>query len=297
MKKEQIKGSLSLFLAAIIWGAAFVAQSVGMDYVGPFTFNCVRTLIGGIVLIPCIAFLNRGKVRKKTNFTEKKRLLLGGICCGVALATGSTLQQFGIMYTTVGKAGFITALYIIVVPFFSLFLGKKLSPKIGISVVLAVIGLYLLCMTGSLSLGKGDLLVCACACVFALHILVIDHYSPLVDGVKMSCIQFFTCALLNTILMFLFEDVTMHNIIAGCAPILYAGLLSSGAGYTLQIIGQKGMNPTVASILLSMESVFSVLAGWVILGQSLTIKEGLGCVFMFIAIIIAQLPDKKTIQN
>ena len=182
-------------------------------------------------------------------------------------------------------------------PCSSLFLGKKLSPKIGISVVLAVIGLYLLCMTGSLSLGKGDLLVCACACVFALHILVIDHYSPLVDGVKMSCIQFFTCALLNTIPMFLFEDVTMHNIMSGCAPILYAGLLSSGAGYTLQIIGQKGMNPTVASILLSMESVFSVLAGWVILGQSLTIKEGLGCVLMFIAIIIAQLPDKKTIQN
>ena len=207
------------------------------------------------------------------------------------------LQQFGIQYTTVGKAGFITALYIIVVPFFSLFLGKKLGPKIGISVVLAVIGLYLLCMTGSLSLGKGDLLVCVCACVFALHILVIDHYSPLVDGVKMSCIQFFTCALLNTIPMFLFEDVSMHNIIAGCAPILYAGLLSSGAGYTLQIIGQKGMNPTVASILLSMESVFSVLAGWVILGQSLTIKEGLGCVLMFIAIIIAQLPDKKNIHN
>ena len=152
-------------------------------------------------------------------------------------------------------------------------------------------------MTGSLSLGKGDLLVCACACVFALHILVIDHYSPLVDGVKMSCIQFFTCALLNTIPMFLFEDVSMHNIMIGCAPILYAGLLSSGAGYTLQIIGQKGMNPTVVSILLSMESVFSVLAGWVILGQSLTIKEGLGCVLMFIAIIIAQLPDKKTIQN
>ena len=125
MKKEQIKGSLSLFLAAIIWGAAFVAQSVGMDYVGPFTFNCVRTLIGGIVLIPCIAFLNRGKVRKKTNFTEKKRLLLGGICCGVALATGSTLQQFGIMYTTVGKAGFITAFYIIIVPILGLFLGKK----------------------------------------------------------------------------------------------------------------------------------------------------------------------------
>ena len=143
MKKEQIKGSLSLFLAAIIWGAAFVAQSVGMDYVGPFTFNCVRTLIGGIVLIPCIAFLNRGKVRKKTYFTEKKRLLLGGICCGVALATGSTLQQFGIMYTTVGKAGFITAFYIIIVPILGLFLGKKCGLSVWISVVIALAGLYL----------------------------------------------------------------------------------------------------------------------------------------------------------
>ena len=159
MKKEQIKGSLSLFLAAIIWGAAFVAQSVGMDYVGPFTFNCVRTLIGGIVLIPCIAFLNRGKVRKKTYFTEKKRLLLGGICCGVALATGSTLQQFGIMYTTVGKAGFITAFYIIIVPILGLFLGKKCGLSVWISVVIALAGLYFLCITDGFSIGKGDIYV------------------------------------------------------------------------------------------------------------------------------------------
>ena len=171
MKKEQIKGSLSLFLAAIIWGAAFVAQSVGMDYVGPFTFNCVRTLIGGIVLIPCIAFLNRGKVRKKTNFTEKKRLLLGGICCGVALATGSTLQQFGIMYTTVGKAGFITALYIVLVPIFGIFLKKKAGVRIWISVAISVAGLYLLCITDKLVLAKGDILVLLCAVVFTIHIL------------------------------------------------------------------------------------------------------------------------------
>lgn len=285
------KNHLLLLLTAFIWGCAFVAQSAGMDYVGPFTFTALRSYLGGLVLLPLIYFFDH-----TMDFKDKK-LWAGGIACGIVLGLASALQQFGIQYTTVGKAGFITALYIIVVPFFSLFLGKKLSPKIGISVVLAVIGLYLLCMTGSFSLGKGDLLVCACACVFALHILVIDHYSPLVDGVKMSCIQFFTCALLNTIPMFLFEDVSMHNIMVGCVPILYAGLLSSGAGYTLQIIGQKGMNPTVASILLSMESVFSVLAGWVILGQSLTIKEGLGCVLMFIAIIIAQLPYKKSIQN
>ena len=208
------KNHLLLLLTAFIWGCAFVAQSAGMNYVGPFTFTALRSYLGGLVLLPLIYFFDH-----TMDFKDKK-LWAGGIACGIVLGLASALQQFGIQYTTVGKAGFITALYIIVVPFFSLFLGKKLSPKIGISVVLAVIGLYLLCMTGSLSLGKGDLLVCACACVFALHILVIDHYSPLVDGVKMSCIQFFTCALLNTIPMFLFEDVSMHNIMVGCAPIL-----------------------------------------------------------------------------
>lgn len=167
MKKEQIKGSLSLFLAAIIWGAAFVAQSVGMDYVGPFTFNCVRTLIGGIVLIPCIAFLNRGKVRKKTYFTEKKRLLLGGICCGVALATGSTLQQFGIMYTTVGKAGFITAFYIIIVPILGLFLGKKCGLSVWISVVIALAGLYFFMHYGRIfDWKRGYLCIFRCNCIF-----------------------------------------------------------------------------------------------------------------------------------
>ena len=176
MKKEQIKGSLIIILAAIIWGAAFVAQSVGMDYVGPFTFNCVRTLIGGIVLIPCIAFLNRGKVKKKTNFTEKKRLLLGGICCGIALATGSTLQQFGIMYTTVGKAGFITACYIVIVPLLGVFLHKKIGWKVWLAVGIALVGLYFLCITESLSIGKGDLYVLFGALVFSLHILVIDSF-------------------------------------------------------------------------------------------------------------------------
>lgn len=282
------KNHFLLLLTAFIWGCAFVAQSAGMDYVGPFTFTALRSYLGGLVLLPLIYFFDH-----TMNFKDKK-LWAGGIACGIVLGLAKVpCNSLVFMYTTVGKAGFITALYIIVVPFFSLFLGKKLSPKIGISVVLAVIGLYLLCMTGSLSLGKGDLLVCACACVFALHILVIDHYSPLVDGVKMSCIQFFTCALLNTIPMFLFEDVSMHNIMAGCAPILYAGLLSSGAGYTLQIIGQKGMNPTVASILLSMESVFSVLAGWMILGQSLTIKEGWAVYLCLSRLLLHSCQTKK----
>lgn len=292
MKKEQIKGSLSLFLAAIIWGVAFVAQSVGMDYVGPFTFNCVRTLIGGIVLIPCIAFLNRGKVRKKINFTEKKRLLLGGICCGVALATGSTLQQFGIMYTTVGKAGFITAFYIIIVPILGLFLGKKCGLSVWISVVIALAGLYFLCITDGFSIGKGDIYVFLGAIAFSIHILVIDYFTQFNDGVKMSCIQFFVCGILCFVPMMLFEHPEISMILLAWKPILYAGVMSCGVAYTLQIVGQKNMNPTVASLILSLESVTSVIAGFLVLHQNLSHRELIGCGLMFIAIVLAQLPQK-----
>lgn len=292
MKKEQIKGSLLLFLAAIIWGVAFVAQSVGMDYVGPFTFNCVRTLIGGIALIPCIVFLNRGKVKKKTNFTEKKRLLLGGICCGIALATGSTLQQFGIMYTTVGKAGFITAFYIIIVPILGLFLGKKCGLSVWISVVIALAGLYFLCIMDGFSIGKGDIYVFLGAIAFSIHILVIDHFTQFNDGVKMSCIQFFVCGILCFVPMMLFEHPEISVILLAWKPILYAGVMSCGVAYTLQIVGQKNMNPTVASLILSLESVTSVIAGFLVLHQNLSHRELIGCGLMFIAIVLAQLPQK-----
>lgn len=292
MKKEQIKGSLLLFLAAIIWGIAFVAQSVGMDYVGPFTFNCVRTLIGGIVLIPCIVFLNRGKVKKKTNFTEKKRLLLGGICCGIALATGSTLQQFGIMYTTVGKAGFITAFYIIIVPILGLFLGKKCGLSVWISVVIALAGLYFLCIMDGFSIGKGDIYVFLGAIAFSIHILVIDYFTQFNDGVKMSCIQFFVCGILCFVPMMLFEHPEISVILLAWKPILYAGVMSCGVAYTLQIVGQKNMNPTVASLILSLESVTSVIAGFLVLHQNLSHRELIGCGLMFIAIVLAQLPQK-----
>lgn len=292
MKKEQIKGSLLLFLAAIIWGVAFVAQSVGMDYVGPFTFNCVRTLIGGIVLISCIVFLNRGKVKKKTNFTEKKRLLLGGICCGIALATGSTLQQFGIMYTTVGKAGFITAFYIIIVPILGLFLGKKCGLSVWISVVIALAGLYFLCIMDGFSIGKGDIYVFLGAIAFSIHILVIDHFTQFNDGVKMSCIQFFVCGILCFVPMMLFEHPEISVILLAWKPILYAGVMSCGVAYTLQIVGQKNMNPTVASLILSLESVTSVIAGFLVLHQNLSHRELIGCGLMFIAIVLAQLPQK-----
>lgn len=293
MKREQVRGSLLLLLAASIWGSAFVSQSVGMEYVGPFTFNCVRSLIGGIVLIPCIAFLNRGKSKKKMTASEKKRLLLGGICCGIALTTGSTLQQFGIMYTTVGKAGFITAFYIIIVPILGMFLGKKCGMSVWISVVIALAGLYFLCITDGFSIGKGDIYVFLCALAFSVHILVIDYFTQFNDGVKMSCIQFFICGIICFVPMMLFEHPEIGTILLAWKPILYAGVMSCGVAYTLQIVGQKHMNPTVASLILSLESVTSVIAGFFVLHQNLSQRELIGCVLMFIAIILAQLPQKK----
>ena len=298
MKIEQMRNSFILLLTATIWGVAFVAQSVGMEYVGPFTFNCVRNIIGGIVLIPCIFLLGKLNGQKKVtlmpeNKEERKTLLLGGVLCGIFLCAASNMQQIGILYTTVGKAGFITACYIIIVPIMGMFLGKKTGIGVWISVVFAVIGLYLLCMTDSLSFGKGDLYVLFCAVLFAGHIMVIDYFAPKVDGVKMSCIQFFVCGILSGVLMLIFEEPSLGALFAAKVPILYAGVLSCGVAYTLQIIGQKNMNPTVASLILSLESCISVLAGWIILHQALSGRELLGCVVMFAAIILAQLPSKN----
>ncbi len=296
MKQSSAKNLCLLFVAALIWGTAFVAQSVGMDHIGPFTFNAVRSLVGGIALIPVILFFNRRKSpeRRETERANRKTLLLGGVCCGLALGVASCLQQVGIQYTTVGKAGFITALYIVIVPILGLFFHKKVGVKLWVSVVVAILGLYLLCMSGSLRLSWGDFLVLLCALCFSAHIMVIDYFSPKVDGVAMSCIQFFVAAVFSAVLMLAVEGVPdPHAVAISWMPILYTGVLSSGVGYTLQIIGQKGVNPTVASLVLSLESVISVLAGWIILGQSMSSREILGCVLMFGAIILAQLPERK----
>lgn len=315
MNKFVIRQSLLLLLTATIWGVAFVAQSVGMEYIGPFTFNAVRNFIGAVVLLPCIAFLSRikssgtpedgtGAVRQEVSKTidfrtkfkngEYKTLITGGVCCGVLLCVASNLQQFGIQYTTVGKAGFITAMYIVLVPILGIFLRKKAGAKVWLAVGIAVVGLYLLCMTGgSFSLQKGDLLVLACAVVFSVHILVIDYFSPKVNGVAMSCIQFFVCGLLSAAGMLLFEEPQWSQIVAAWVPVLYAGVMSCGVAYTLQIVGQKGMNPTAASLILSLESAVSLLAGWLILDQRLTDRELIGCVLMFAAIILVQLPERK----
>ncbi len=300
----RLKNATMLMLAAFIWGTAFVAQSVGMDHLGPFTFNGVRNFIGAAALLPCIWFLDRLNAKeqpadrlkqpepRRNDPKEKKDLITGGIACGVVLFTASSLQQVGLQYTTVGKAGFITACYIIIVPVCGIFLHKKIAGKVWIAVALSLAGLYLLCITEKFAVGRGDLLVFLCALVFSVHIMVIDYFSPKVDGVKMSCIQFFVCGVLSLIPMFVLENPQMAAIIKSWVPILYAGVLSSGVAYTLQIVGQKNVNPAIASLILSLESCFSVLAGWAILKQQLSEREAIGCVLMFAAIILAQLPEK-----
>lgn len=318
MKKQQIplKNSLILLLTATIWGIAFVAQSEGGDAVGPFTFNATRSIIGSLVLIPVIFLLNKINPQNDTNseetaasasgsannngasaggnlFTRNKTLILGGIACGICLCLASNFQQLGIQYTSVGKAGFLTACYIIIVPILGLFMKKKCSPFIWVAVVMALVGLYLLCITDGFSIGKGDILVLICAVLFSLHILVIDYFSPKVDGVKMSCIQFLVCGILTAIPAIILEHPQLSAFHGAWGAILYAGVMSCGVAYTLQIVGQKNMNPTVASLILSLESCISVLAGWIILGQKLSTREIIGCIIMFGAIILAQLPQKE----
>ena len=298
---KKAKNNLLLVLTALIWGCAFVAQSVGVDYVGPFTFNSVRNILGGLTLLPVILIRERVEKKEvkdeKQKKNERKTLIIGGICCGFFLAVASSLQQIGLIYTTAGKAGFITALYILIVPLLGLLIGKKVGVKVWMGVALAVLGMYCLCITEGFAIAKGDILVMMCAFVFSLHILVIDYFSPKVDGVKMSCIQFWVCGILCAIPMFLTETPQIGQILSAWLPIAYAGILSCGVAYTLQIIAQKNVDPTVASLLLSLESVFAVLAGGIILHESLSLKEAAGCALVFAAIILAQLPDKKKLNE
>ena len=290
------KNAAILMLTAFIWGTAFVAQSVGMDYLGPFTFNGVRSLIGSAALLPCIWLLQILNKKEGTVKEEgsRKDLIIGGIACGLLLFAASSLQQIGIQYTSAGKAGFITAFYIVIVPVLGIFLHKKIGWKVWIAVLLALAGLYFLCITEKFTIGKGDIFIFLCALVFSLHIMVIDHFSPMVDGVKMSCIQFLVCGIVSIPFMVLTETPRLDAMLAGWFPLVYAGVFSCGVAYTLQIVGQKNVNPAIASLILSLESCFSVLAGWMILGERLSVRESAGCILMFAAIILAQLPDKKT---
>ena len=295
MKQNTLRYSLLLLLTAAIWGFAFVAQSVGMDYVQPFTFTAARSLIGGIVLLPFI-FIRAQKAGRTSEEKSAswKQALPGGIICGVLLCIASNLQQIGIQYTTVGKSGFITAMYIVLVPVLGIFFHKKTGIRVWISVALAVCGLYLLCMTGgSFRLQRGDLYTLCCALMFSLQILAVDHFAPLADNVMLACIEFFTCGICSILPAFLLEHPQMHLLLAAWLPILYAGVCSNGIAYTLQFFAQRGLPPAAASILMSMESVFSLLAGFLILHERLSSRELIGCVLMFSAIILVQLKGKE----
>lgn len=290
-------GIAMLASASFIWGTSLVAQSLGMNHVGPFTFNAVRFFVGGVSLLLVMSL--SGFMRRKRKggvFTpsplryRRDLLLAGGTCCGVVLFFAASLQQVGILYTSVGKAGFITALYILFVPVLGVILGRRPPKRVWGCVGMALTGMYLLCINESLSLNKGDMYILLCAAATAVHIMLIDHFSPLVDGVKLSCVQFFICSFFSGVLAVAFELPDLAAIFKGWASILYTGVLSCAVAYTFQTLGQKEVAPVLASLILSLEAVFAILAAWAVLGEVLTLREVLGCVLVFTAIAAVKSP-------
>lgn len=289
---KRIKGEFLLIITAIIWGTSFVTQKLGMNYVEPLTFGAARFLLGSLVLIPVILIFSKknddSSKEDKTNYLNKD-LILGGALCGVAIFLGASLQQWGIVYTTAGKAGFITALYIILVPILGLFLHKKVGKLTWIGVLLATVGLYLLSIKQGFAIEKGDAIVLAGTIFWAMHILIVDAFVEKVDGLKLSCVQFFVAGILSAIAAFILETPSLATILSAYGPILYTAFMVVGVAYTLQIIGQKSTSPTIAAIILSMESLFAVISGAIFLKEVMSIREIIGCVLMFIAVIIAQI--------
>ena len=298
---NNLKYSLLIVFAAFIWGSAFVAQSIGMDYIGPFTFNSIRFIIGGIVLLPVIMIMER--LKKKTGREPSETLpfksyLQGGMICGTILCIASSLQQYGIQFTTAGKSGFITALYVIFVPLFGLFLHKRPTWIMWLGAVLSVAGMYMLCVSETMTINFGDLLTLICAVFFACHIISIGHFAHKLDGILLSCIQFFTAGIISGLVALFTETADPGNIISASLPILYAGVLSCGVAYTLQAVAESKVDPVLCSILFSLESVFSVLTAWIVLGEKLTLNEITGCILVFAAVLIVQLaPNKNSGRN
>lgn len=294
---KQLRGSLSLLLATLIWGSTFVAQSVGMDHVGPFTFQAVRCLLAVIGLFPVIALTDRKKQDGKT-FSERwadKKLWKAGILCGIPLSLACNLQQFALVDTDAGKSAFLTAMYIVMVPVLGLFLRKKVTVMVPVSVLLAVGGLYCLSCVGVTRISTGDLLLLGCALMFAVQIVAVDHFASDCDPLRLNSIQALVCAVLSGIMMFFTEDISLSAIALCWLPIGYAGLLSMGAAYSLQIIGQKHLEPAPAALIMSLESVFAVLFGALLLQETMTAWEITGCVLVFLAVILSQLPIKSKV--
>jgi drug/metabolite transporter (DMT)-like permease len=306
MKHNQVRQVVFPIITAMIWGSSFVAQSTSTEHIGAFTFNAARSFVGFLALLVVVQIFRM--VRKEPEIQQTpeekkagwKGLVLGGICCGIALALACNLQQLGMVAgASAGKTSFITTLYVVLVPICGLFLKKRVSPTVWISVLLAVAGLYCLCIKDSFSIAPSDLLVMLCAFGYTLHILVIDYFTQKVDGVKMSCIQFLSCAVLSAILMLIFEHPTWADITPCIGSILYVGVFSSGVAYTLQILAQKDSNPTIVALLLSLESVFGAVSGAIFLHETMTGKELVGCVLMLIAVVLAQIefPSKKKAKS
>lgn len=296
MKNKKMLANILLLITAFIWGSAFVAQRVGMNFVQPFTFNFSRFTLSTLVLIPVVSFMERLQKNKNTDsedlkLYDKKTFLKASIVCGSFLFAGSSLQQFGLVFTTAGKSAFITTLYILLVPIFGLFFKHRVSLAGWIAVVFGTVGLYFLCITESFTIAKGDFIVLIGAFFWTSHVLSIDYFLPKVNPVRLAMAQFAVCALFSFVAALIFESPDVGSIMAAGVPILYAGIMSGGIGYTFQILGQQYTTPTIASLLMSMESVFALVAGYFLLNELMSGREFLGCVLMFIAIIISQIPE------
>ena len=295
--KKQVYSNIMLIVAALIWGSAFVAQRLGVNHLGPFIFNGIRMMIGAVALVIYI-FVRDALIKKRGEgeYGSNRMLVTGGIICGLVLFAASSFQQAGLtMGTTAGKSGFITAMYIVLVPVLGIFFRKRVHFLVWVATLIAATGLYFLAVTEELTIGVGELLTICCSVFFAMHILVVDRFAPHVDGVKLSCIQFFTVGVLSLAAGALFEQYNPKAIIDCIGPLLYMGVMSSGIAYTLQILGQKHTQPAAASIIMSLESVFAALSGWVILGEVLSGPEKFGCVLVFVGVILAQTPERKKI--
>ena len=298
MINKKIRANFLLLFTAFIWGSAFVAQRVGMEHIGPFTFNAVRMLIAGAALsIVVFVFEKTGAKCTKPNMYSKKALYMGGFFCGSVLFVASSFQQTGLMFTTAGKAGFITTLYIIIVPLLGLFLKRRVGAKVWFSVLLGLTGLFLLSFVENMQINLGDVLMLFCAVGYAVHIIVVDRYATRTDSVKLSCLQFFVAAFFSCIVMLVFETPSLSNILMSWLPILYVGVISGAVGFTLQIVAQKDTSPAVAALLMSFEAVFAALTGFVILNEVLTPRELVGCLLMFSAVILAQMPGIKAVSK
>lgn len=295
--KKQLRGSLALLCGTMIWGSAFIAQSVGMDLIGPFTFQAIRCALA-VVFLFLLTFVFDWKIGFKKSLAKwkNKQLWISGGVCGAALFVAASLQQVGLIYTEPGKAGFLTAMYIVLVPILGIFLHRRPGLNAVFSVVLALVGLYLLSFMGVSSINVGDLLLIGCALAFAVQILLIDSFAQDLDGLRLNCVQALVVAILSLPWMLLTEELDMGNILACWLPLGFAGILSMGVAYSLQIVGQKNLDPTTASLIMSLESVFAALGGWLILHNTMTPRELLGCALVFAGVILSQLPTEKKAQ-